>query len=605
MRTSVLVVSAEPVGARMAGPAIRAYELARALAGACDVTLAAPAPSEVADPRIAPASQAGMAEVEALVAAAREHDVVVAQELPPVALERLARSPTRLVADLYNPVVVELLAGVAEPAAARAAPDPRPDRRAHGRALRGGRPRDLRERAPARPLDRRDGPARARRRRGLPAATRRCARSSRSCRSGCRTGRRRRATGALRAAFPAIGADDRVLVWGGGVWGWLDPITPMRAVERMAQARRPAGAPRAARRRPPGARGDRAGGGRRGGRRGRAARRAARPARALQRGLGALRGARRLAGRGGHRGLGASRPDRGPLRASRADPRLPLGGPAGGRLARRRARRAGRARAARARSPIPGTWPASRPPASGCSGRAGDEARRRIADVAPACAGSSVAAPLVAWCADAAARPRRAVRRAAMRRAALAQYRWALRETLADEGAGAAAKRVGAAAATGGAAAMRTVVAEPGAASAPRRRSGLDRIELAALAALAGLSLLVLAALLTKGRALTGADGLLASDQLQYFTWIRQAGEHWLIGNEYDLAPGQPRLPPPGFLLSGLRQRRHRDQRAAQLPALEAGRRGAAVLGRAALRAPPAAGRRRRATSRSCSGSSP
>ena len=30
-----------------------------------------------------------------------------------------------------------------------------------------------------------------------------------------------------------------------------------------------------------------------------------------------------------------------------------------------------------------------------------------------------------------------------MRRAALAQYRWALRETLADEGAGAAAKRVG------------------------------------------------------------------------------------------------------------------------------------------------------------------
>ena len=48
------------------------------------------------------------------------------------------------------------------------------------------------------------------------------------------------ATGALRAAFPAIGADDRVLVWGGGVWGWLDPLTPMRAVERL-----PRDAPRA------------------------------------------------------------------------------------------------------------------------------------------------------------------------------------------------------------------------------------------------------------------------------------------------------------------------------------------------------------------------
>ena len=99
---------------------------------------------------------------------------------------------------------------------------------------------------------------------------------------------------------------------------------------------------------------------------------------------------------------------------------------------------------------------------------------------------------------------------------------------------------------------MKTVVAEPGAASAPQRRNGLDRIELAALAALAGLSLLVLAALLTKGRALTGADGLLASDQLQYFTWIRQAGEHWLIGNEYDLAPDSRVFLHPGFLLSGL-----------------------------------------------------
>jgi hypothetical protein len=84
------------------------------------------------------------------------------------------------------------------------------------------------------------------------------------------------------------------------------------------------------------------------------------------------------------------------------------------------------------------------------------------------------------------------------------------------------------------------------------RRLGLDRIEALALAALAGLSLLVLAALLTKGRALTGADGLLASDQLQYFTWIRQAGEHWLIGNEYDMAPDQRVFLHPGFLLSGL-----------------------------------------------------
>ena len=80
----------------------------------------------------------------------------------------------------------------------------------------------------------------------------------------------------------------------------------------------------------------------------------------------------------------------------------------------------------------------------------------------------------------------------------------------------------------------------------------LDRIELAALVALSGLSVLVLAALLTKGRALTGADGLLASDQLQYLTWIRQAGDHGLIGNEYDLAPDHRVFLHPGFLLSGV-----------------------------------------------------
>jgi hypothetical protein len=71
------------------------------------------------------------------------------------------------------------------------------------------------------------------------------------------------------------------------------------------------------------------------------------------------------------------------------------------------------------------------------------------------------------------------------------------------------------------------------------------------LAALSGFSLVVLAALLTKGRQITGADGLLASDQLQYFTWIRQAAEHGLIGNEYDMAPDNRVFLHPGFLISG------------------------------------------------------
>jgi hypothetical protein len=83
------------------------------------------------------------------------------------------------------------------------------------------------------------------------------------------------------------------------------------------------------------------------------------------------------------------------------------------------------------------------------------------------------------------------------------------------------------------------------------RRLGLDRVELAVLVALSGLSLVVLAALLTKGRAITGADGVLAADQLQYFTWIREASEHVLVGNRYDMKPDSHVFLHPGYLISG------------------------------------------------------
>jgi hypothetical protein len=101
---------------------------------------------------------------------------------------------------------------------------------------------------------------------------------------------------------------------------------------------------------------------------------------------------------------------------------------------------------------------------------------------------------------------------------------------------------------------MNTAAAAPTRAprgSALAARLGLDRVELALLVLLSGLSLVVLAALLTKGRQITGADGLLASDQLQYFTWIREASEHGLIGNRYDFAPDDRTFLHPGFLISG------------------------------------------------------
>jgi hypothetical protein len=33
--------------------------------------------------------------------------------------------------------------------------------------------------------------------------------------------------------LPGIDSDDRLIVWGGGVWDWLDPLTPIQAMEQV------------------------------------------------------------------------------------------------------------------------------------------------------------------------------------------------------------------------------------------------------------------------------------------------------------------------------------------------------------------------------------
>jgi len=42
----------------------------------------------------------------------------------------------------------------------------------------------------------------------------------------------------LKGIYPGIGRDDKVLLWGGGLWDWLDGVTLVQAMDRLA-ARRP------------------------------------------------------------------------------------------------------------------------------------------------------------------------------------------------------------------------------------------------------------------------------------------------------------------------------------------------------------------------------
>jgi glycosyltransferase involved in cell wall biosynthesis len=225
--TRVLFISAEPVGATMAGPPIRVMELARAVAAECEVTVAAPAPSDRGDAPIE-LLEASLSDFDTLLEAARRHDVVVAQRLPPQLLRYVARLPIRFVADLYNPQMIEVLeaagdGGGSSPRRAWrsmlgqcavadlviCASEKQRDLWLGGMGLAGlidvERYRldpTFRSFVDVVPFGLPDQPPQARGR-------------------------------VLKGVWPGIGADDPVLLWAGGVWRWLDAITPIRAVERL------------------------------------------------------------------------------------------------------------------------------------------------------------------------------------------------------------------------------------------------------------------------------------------------------------------------------------------------------------------------------------
>jgi glycosyltransferase involved in cell wall biosynthesis len=111
MRTRVLIISEDPVGGEMGGNAIRAYELAKVLAGHAEVSLAAPQSAGIA---------AGVEQVpfdredtRGLRAQLRGAEVVVTLPQNPVVTAVLRRSDARIVYDLYDPKPLQVLEGLA------------------------------------------------------------------------------------------------------------------------------------------------------------------------------------------------------------------------------------------------------------------------------------------------------------------------------------------------------------------------------------------------------------------------------------------------------------------------------------------------------------
>jgi glycosyltransferase involved in cell wall biosynthesis len=233
----LLVVSNDEVGPQMAGPGIRYYHFARELAKRYEVTLVVPtAPREpLGEFDVLQASEWRGRRFRSL---ARTYDVVVAQTLRAWTMHELARADVRVVYDLYDPLLIGNLAFHAGEDVSRRF------RRAAFRAptllqeialLSGNafvcaseRQRDLwlgmlgavgridpeaaaddpsfRDLIDVVPFGIESEP---------PVATKRV----------------------LRGVVPGIGEDDKVLLWGGGIWNWFDPLTPIRAIHALSRKR--------------------------------------------------------------------------------------------------------------------------------------------------------------------------------------------------------------------------------------------------------------------------------------------------------------------------------------------------------------------------------
>jgi glycosyltransferase involved in cell wall biosynthesis len=214
----------------MAGPGIRYLWFARELTRlGYDVRLVIPFPSDLEGEPFEvvvdnPWNSYRMARLGS------EHEAVITQRLPVPAMLALARAETRVVYDFYSPLTIE------SAAFAQANPQSKAEAELNHLTIQVA-------------LENGDAFACASERQrdlwlGALAATGRISPRSYGRDPGFRSlidvvpfgldPDPPAATNAvIKGVTPGIGRDDKVLLWGGGIWNWLDPLTVIRAVHRL------------------------------------------------------------------------------------------------------------------------------------------------------------------------------------------------------------------------------------------------------------------------------------------------------------------------------------------------------------------------------------
>lgn len=224
----ILIISHDVVGRRMAGPGIRAWHMARVLASHGTTTLVAPQPIDLSTPGFV-AGDYTWGQAASLARWRSAADVVVANGFVLAAHPELASIPQPLALDLYDPVLLENLEQMRT-----AAPDARisqasADRQLLARQLAAGdfflcateRQRDLY--LGALMLAGRLTPA-------LTDADLLARALIDVAPFGLDPTPPQQQAPALRGVLPGIGNTDPLLLWTGGLWDWLDPLTLIAAL---------------------------------------------------------------------------------------------------------------------------------------------------------------------------------------------------------------------------------------------------------------------------------------------------------------------------------------------------------------------------------------
>lgn len=227
-RQQIVVITPDVLRGRMAGPAIRATNIAAALAAEHDVTLISTAACEIERPGF----RCRFVPWHGLRRAVADAPVVIFQGFVSYHAPWLLRSDKILVVDLYDPVHLEQLVQLADrPLLERRATNDLSVRVINEQLVRG----DFFLCASDQQRHLWLGQLAAMGRLNPATYDRdpRLASLIAVCPFGLPSQPPSRTAPAIRGVVDGVGADDAIVLWAGGVYDWFDPLTLIRAVDKV------------------------------------------------------------------------------------------------------------------------------------------------------------------------------------------------------------------------------------------------------------------------------------------------------------------------------------------------------------------------------------